>query len=151
MKKTTSRMNKLMVLVILSFSGLSYSSQTDIKTIAAMMDAYEKQIDSIKLKYSYETPVKKRDGNRVLAKGAFAQKQSEGYILLDEISQRGKTWDDDKADSGDLVRSYNGQITRYLEHNKNKSGHYMAALYENHNPKLYLSARNPYHRVWGSN
>ena len=46
------------------------------------MDAYEKQIDSIKLKYSYETYVIDKKGNRDFAKGSFAQKnQKDAYCL----------------------------------------------------------------------
>ena len=114
------------------------------------MDAYEKQLDSIKLKYSYETFVIDKEGNREFVKGIFAQKKSEGYVLLDEISQKGKTWDNDKEPEG-IVRSYNGKITRYLEHEKNDHGYHMAALYKDHNPKLYKTRENPYYRVWGNN
>ena len=114
------------------------------------MDAYEKQMDSIKLKYSCETFVIDKEGNRVFVKGSFAQKKSEGYVLLDEITQKGKTWDNDKDPSG-IARSYNGEITRYLEHEKNDHGYHMAALHEGHKPNLYKTRENPYYRVWGNN
>jgi hypothetical protein len=140
----------LIVLVIFSRFGISYGAEYDIKTITTMMDAYEKQLDSIKLKYSYESFPIDEEGNREFVKGTFAQKKSEGYVLLDEIKQIGKTWDNGKEPDG-IVRSYNGKVTRYLEHEKNKHGYHMAALYEEHNPKLYLSIENPYYRVWGNN
>jgi len=143
-------MSKLIALVIFSCFGMSYGAEYDLKTITTLMDAYEKQIDSIKLKYSYETFVIDKEGNREFVKGYFAQKKSEGYVLLDEITQIGKTWDNDKEPEG-IVRSYNGKITRYLEHEKNDHGYHMAALYENHNPKLYKTRENPYYRVWHIN
>lgn len=73
------------------------------------MDAYEKQIDSIKLKYTSTYPLDEQ-GNLDFVKGYFAQKKSEGYVLLDEITQKGKAWDNDKEPEG-LARSYNGEIT----------------------------------------
>ena len=142
--------NKLIALVIFSCFGISYGAEYDIKTITTIMDAYEKQIDSIKLKYSYEAFVTYKKENRAFVKGTFAQKKSEGYILLDERKQKGKTWDKDKEPEG-IVRSYNGKVTRYLEHEKNDHGYHMAALYENHNPKLYKTIENPYYRVWHIN
>ena len=144
------KMSKWIALVIFSCFGISYAAEYDIKTIATMMDAYEKQIDSIKLKYSYETSVIDKEGNRQFVKGTFAQKKSEGYVLLDEISQKGKTWDNNKEPEG-IVRSYNGQITRYLEHEKNDHGYHMAALYKLHNPDLYKTKENPYYYIWRLN
>ena len=151
------KMSKLIALVIFSCFGISYGADYDIKTITTIMDAYEKQMDSIKLKYSYESFISvdkegkpNKEGIREFAKGSFAQKKSEGYILLDERKQRGKTWDDNKAPTG-IVRSYDGKITRYLKREKNKHKYHMAALYENHNPKLYKTNENPYYRVWGMN
>ena len=49
------KVSKLIALVILSCFGISYGAEYDIKTITAIMDAYEKQVDSIRLKYSYES------------------------------------------------------------------------------------------------
>jgi len=145
------KMNKLIALVIFSCFGISYGAEYDIKTITTIMDAYEKQIDSIKLEYTYTYPhPHDEQGNRSFTKGTFAQKKSEGYVLLDERMQKGKTWDSDKAPTG-IVRSYDGQITRYLEHEKNKHGYHMAALYENHNPKLYKTIYNPYYRFYRVN
>lgn len=141
------KMNKLMALVIFSCFGISYGAQHDIKTITTIMDAYEKQVDSIKLKYSFATSVIDKEGNQDLVKGTFATKKSEGFILLDEISQKGKTWDNNKEPEG-IVRSYNGKITRYLEHEKNNHDYHMAALYEDHNLDLYKTRGNPYYRVW---
>lgn len=144
-------MNKIIALVILSFSGILYGTEHDIKTITAMMDAYEKQLDSIKLKYICKYPTDEQ-GIFEMVKGAFAQNKSKGYILLNERRQTGKAWDDNKeAVDGGLIRSYNGQITRYLEHEKNRNGHYMAALYKNHNLKLYKTNGNPYYRFYRVN
>lgn len=145
-----SKMSRLIALVIFSFLRISYGTESDIKTITAIMDAYENQIDSIKLKYSYETFAVDKKGNREFVKGTFAQKKSEGFILLDEISQKGKAWDNDKEPEG-LIRSYNGKVTRYLEHEKNNHGYHMAALYENHNPDLYKTSKNPYYNIWRIN
>ena len=151
------KMNKLIALVIFSCFGISYGAEYDIKTITTIMDAYETQIDSIKLKYSYESFIildkegkPNKEGTREFVKGSFAQKKSEGYVMLDEIAQKGKTWDNDKDPSG-IARSYDGKITRYLEHEKNDHDYHMAALYEEHNPKLYKTRENPYYRVWGIN
>jgi hypothetical protein len=141
---------KLTALIIFSCLGVSYGADYDIKTITTIMNASEKQVDSIKLKYRYETFAIDKEGNREFVKGSFAQNKSRGYILLDEIKQKGKTWDNDKDPEG-IIRSYDGKITRYLEHEKNDRGHHMAALYENHNPKLYKTRENPYYRVWGNN
>jgi len=150
LEKAMDKISKLIALVIFSCFLISYGAEYDIKTITTIMDAYEKQIDSIKLKYSYETYVIDKKGNRDFAKGSFAQKKSEGCILLDEIKQKGKRWDNDKEPTG-IVRSYNGKVTRYLEHEKNSHDYHMAALYENHNPKLYKTIQNPYYRVWRIN
>jgi len=143
------KMIKLIALVIFLCFGISYGAEYDIKTITTIMDAYEKQMDSIKLKYSYESFAfidkegnHNKEGNRDLVKGTFAQKKSEGYVLLDERKQKGKTWDDDKEANG-IARSYNGQITRYLEHEKNAHGYHIAALQKEHNPKLYKTRENP--------
>jgi hypothetical protein len=144
------KMSKLIALVIFSCFGISYGAGYDIKTITTIIDAYEKQMDSIKLKYSYETFAIDKEGNREFVKGSFAQKKSEGYVLLDEITQTGKTWDNDKEANG-IARSYNGEITRYLEHEKNDHGYHMAALYKDHNPKLYKTRENPYYCVWHIN
>jgi hypothetical protein len=143
------KMSKLIALVIFSCFGVSYGAEYDIKMITIIMDAYEKQIDSIKLKYSYERFLDK-EGNREFVRGTFAQKLSEGYVLLDERSQKGRTWDEDRDTIG-IARSYNGKITRYLEHEKTKHGYQQAALYENHNPKLYESGENPYYRFYRVN
>jgi hypothetical protein len=131
-------MGKVLTLAILLCCEISYGAEYDLKTITAIMDAYEKQTDSIKLKYSYATFPIDKDGNREFVKGYFAQKQSEGCVLLDEIPQIGKTWDNDKEGAG-IARAYNGEVTRYLEHEKNEHGYHMAALYKDHNPKWYLS------------
>ena len=129
--------------------ALSNGAEYDIKTITTIMDAYEKQIDSIKLKYSYESFADKK-GDQYFMKGSFAQNKSEGYVLLDEIKQKGKTWENDKINNG-IARSFNGQITRYLEHEQNKHGYHVASLHENHNPDFYKSRDNPYYRVWHIN
>jgi hypothetical protein len=144
------KMSKLIALIVFSCFVISYGAEYDIKTITTIMDAYEKQLDSIKLKYSYETFAIDKEGNRDFVKGTFAQKVSKGYVLLDEITQKGKAWDNDKEPIG-IVRSYNGEITRYLEHEKTNHGYQQAALYENHNPKLYKTRENPYYRVCGNN
>jgi len=144
-----SKTSKLIALVIFSCFGISYGAEYDIKTITTIMDAYEKQVDSIKLKYTCTYPLDEQ-GNLEFVKGTFAQKKSEGYVLLDERKQKGKTWDSDKASTG-IARSYNGQITRYLEHEKNDHGYHMAALYKNHNPKLYKTSENPYYRFYRLN
>lgn len=148
------KMSKLIALVIFSCFGISYGAEYDIKTITTIMDAYEKQIDSIKLKYSCESFIivdkegkPNKEGNREFVKGTFAQKKTEGYVLLDEVEQKGEVWDNNKEPEG-IVRSYNGEVTRYLEHEKNDHGYHMAALYENHNPDLYKTRENPYYRVW---
>jgi len=143
------KMSKLIALVIFSCFGISYGAEYDIKTIITIMDAYEKQIDSIKLKYTSTYPLDEQ-GNLEFVKGTFAQKKSEGYVLLDERKQIGKTWDSDKDPIG-IARSYNGKITRYLEHEKNAHGYHMAALYENHNPNLYETSENPYYRFYRVN
>ena len=144
-----SKMSKLIGLIIFSCLGISYGAEYDIKTITAIMDAYEKQLDSIKLKYTYTYPLDEQ-GNRDFTKGTFAQKQSEGYILLDEIKQKGKTWDDDKDPVG-IAISYNGKVTRYLQHEKNKRGYHIAALYEKHYPQWYKTSKNPYYRFYRVN
>jgi hypothetical protein len=143
-------MGKVLTLAITLCCGISDGAEYDLKTITAIMDAYEKQTDSIRLKYSYTTFPLDANGNRDFVRGYFAQKPSEGCVLLDEIPQTGKTWDKDKEGAGH-VRAYNGQVTRYLEHEKNEHGYHMAALYKDHNPKWYLSRENPYYRVWGNN
>ncbi len=145
-----NKLSKLIALVIFSCLGISYGAEYDIKTITTIIDAYEKQVDSIQLKYSFATSIVDKEGNREFVKGTFAQKKSEGYVLLDEIWQKNKTWDNDKEPSG-IARSYNGEVTRYLEHEKNDHGYHMAALYENHNPKLYKTKENPYYYVCGVN
>ena len=111
-----SKISKLIALIIVSFLGISYGAERDIKIITAIMDAYEKQVDSIKLRYSYTYPIDKK-GNRQFVKGTFAQKKSEGYILLDERKQEGKKWDNGKEPER-TARSYNGKVTRYFEHKK---------------------------------
>jgi len=145
MEKTS----KLIALVIFSCLGISYGADYDLKTITTIMDAYEKQLDSIKLKYTCTFPLDEQ-GNLEIVKGTFAQKESEGYVLLDERKQIGKTWDDNKEVEG-IARSYNGEITRYLEHEKNDHDYHMAALYKNHNPKLYITNENPYYRFYRVN
>lgn len=140
---------KLIALVIFSCLGISYGADYDLKTITTIMDAYEKQLDSIKLKYTCTFPLDEQ-GNLEIVKGTFAQKESEGYVLLDERKQIGKTWDDNKEVEG-IARSYNGEITRYLEHEKNDHDYHMAALYKNHNPKLYKTNENPYYRFYRVN
>ncbi|MBC8481452.1 MAG: hypothetical protein H8D47_02150 [Planctomycetes bacterium] len=151
------KISKSIALIIFFCFGISHGAEYDIKTITTIMDAYEKQVDSIKLKYSYESFISidkegkpNKEGNRNFTKGIFAKKNSEGFILLDEVSQEGKTWNNDKEPEG-IARSYNGKVTRYLEHEKNNRGYHMAALYENHNQKLYKTTENPYYRVWGNN
>lgn len=141
---------KLMTLVILVCIENSFGAEYDVKTIATLMDAYEKQIDSIKFKYSYETPVNDKEGNRTFVRGTFALKKSEGWVLLDRRRKYDKTWDNDREPSG-IARSYNGEITRYLEHEKNVHGYHMAALSRQHNPKVYETVENPYHAIWRSN
>jgi len=143
------KMSKLMALVIFSCFGISYGAEYDIKTITTIMDAYEKQLDSIKLKYTCTYPLDEQ-GNLEFVKGTFAQKESEGYVLLDEMSQTGKKWDDEKEVEG-IARSYNGEVTMYLEHEKNDHDYHMAALYKNHNPKLYKTSENPYYRFYRVN
>ncbi len=143
------KMIKLIALVIFSCLGISYGAEHDLKTITTIMDAYEKQLDSIKLKYTCTYPLDEQ-GNLEFVKGTFAQKKSEGYVLLDERKQKGKTWDNDKETSG-IARSYNGKITKYLEHEKNDHDYHMAALYKNHNPKLYKTSENPYYRFYRVN
>ncbi|MHC5075520.1 MAG: hypothetical protein ACYTFM_03725, partial [Planctomycetota bacterium] len=144
------KISKLTTFVIFSCFGILYGAEYDIKTITTIMDNYEKKIDSIKLRYSYESFVIDKEENRHFTRGSFAQKKSDGYVLLDEISQKGKTWDNNKEASG-IARSYNGKVTRYLEHEKNNHGYHMAALYENHNPNLYKTRYNPYYFFWGIN
>jgi hypothetical protein len=141
---------KVMALAVILCCEALHGAQYDLKTITAIMDAYETQMDSVKLKYTYTTFPLDTDGNRDFVKGYFAQKLSEGCVLLDERPQKGKTWDNEKEDAG-LARAYNGQVTRYLEHEKNEHGYHMAAIYKDHNPKWYLSKENPYYRVWGNN
>ncbi len=145
MEKTS----KLIAMVIFSCFGISYGAEYDIKTITTIMDAYEKQVDSIKLIYSCES-CKLQNGKRQLVKGVFAQKKSDGYVLLDEKWQIGEIWDDKKQVEG-IVRAYNGQSTSYFEHHTNKHGYHSAALYEKHDPKLYKTRDNPYYRVWHVN
>lgn len=82
-----------MALIIISCTVILYGAEYDIKTITAKMDAYEKQMDSIKLKYSYESPINDKEGNREFIKGTFAQNKPKGYVLLDYKRQKGKTWD----------------------------------------------------------
>lgn len=148
------RITLYLPIILFLFSDAAYSSGTinDVNSIVKLMDSYEKRIDSIKLKYSYETKFAiDEEGNRELVKGTYAQKKSEGYILLDERWQVGKTWDNDKDGMG-IARSYNGEITRYFEHNKNAVGYHMAALDKIHKPEDYNRSRNnPYYRVWGNN
>ena len=67
---------KYFLLVLFSCFNISNGIQYDIKTIATIMDAYEKQLDSIKFKYSYESYLVDKQGNRELLKGTFAQKIS---------------------------------------------------------------------------
>jgi len=140
---------KLIAMVIFSCLGISYGAEYDLKTITTIMDAYEKQLDSIKLKYTCTYPLDEQ-GNLEFVKGTFAQKESEGYVLLDEMSQTGKKWDDEKEVEG-IARSYNGEVTMYLEHEKNDHDYHMAALYKNHNPKLYKTSENPYYRFYRVN
>ena len=140
---------KLIAMVIFSCLGISYGAEYDLKTITTIMDAYEKQLDSIKLKYTCTYPLDEQ-GNLEFVKGTFAQKESEGYVLLDERKQIGKTWDDNKEVEG-IARSYNGEITRYLEHEKNAHDYHMAAIYRDHNPKLYKTNENPYYRFYRVN
>ena len=140
---------KLIAMVIFSCLGISYGADYDLKRITTIMDAYEKQLDSIKLKYTCTYPLDEQ-GNREIVKGTFAQKESEGYVLLDERKQIGKTWDDNKEVEG-IARSYNGEITRYLEHEKNAHDYHMAAIYRDHNPKLYKTNENPYYHFYRVN
>jgi hypothetical protein len=142
--------DRVAALAIILCCEISHGAEYDLKTITAVMDAYEKQTDSIKLKYSYTTFPVDKDGNREFVKGYFAQKPSEGCVLLDEVQQVGKTWENDKEGTG-VARAYNGEVTRYLDHEQNEHGYHMAALYKDHNPKWYLSKENPYYRVWGNN
>lgn len=141
---------KLIAFVIFSCFGLSYGAEHDIEAITTIMDASEQQLDSIKLKYTYETFAIDNEGNREFVRGTFARKRSEGYVLLDEMRQIGKTWDSDKEPTG-ILRSYNGEVTRYFEHEKNDHGYHMAALHKQHNPRLYKSPKNPYYSIWRLN
>ena len=143
------KISKSIALIIFFCFGISHGAEYDIKTITTIMDAYEKQLDNIKLTYTYKFPLDEK-GNFDIVKGTFAQKKSEGYVLLDERKQKGKTWDNDKEPKG-IARSYNGKVTRYLEHEKNDHGYHMAALYENHNQKLYKTTQNPYYRFYRLN
>jgi len=143
-----------MAVVIISCAVTSHGAEYDIKTITAKMDAYEKQMDSIKLKYSYESPINDKYEIRDFIKGTFAQNKSKGYVLLDKMLQRGKTWDDDKEPEGMIegnARSYNGEITQYFGYDKNEHGYHLASLSKKRNPKLYKSRGNPYYNIWRPN
>ena len=142
-----TKMSTLMALVILLCSGISHGAERDLKTITTIMDAYEKQIDSVRMRYTYATFAMDKEGNREFVKGVFARKETEGFVLLDETAQRGRTWDNDKEPTG-IARSYNGQVPRYFEHEKNKRGHHMSALFMEHNPQLYKTRENAYYHVW---
>ena len=148
------KMNKLLVLVIVSCFKISYGVEYDLKSITTTMDAYEKQTDCIRIKYTCKTAVVDTNGHTTghsdFVKGTFAINKSEGYVLLHESKHRGREWDSDKAFLGH-ARSYNGHITRYLEYEKNRNGHFKAALYKDHNPKWYKTRENPYYRVWSVN
>lgn len=136
---------------MLSYLSISFGAEYDLKTITATMEASCKKLDNVKLTYTDQTFVMDEAGNREIVKGTFAQNLSEGYVLLDERSQTGETWKPDKETTG-IARSFNGQVTRYLEHEKNRNGHFQAALFkDNHNPKLYLTRNNPYYRLWRIN
>lgn len=113
------------------------------------MDAHEQEIDSINLKYSWQSG-KYKNGERDFVKGVFAQKLSDGYLLLDEKFQRGKVWDDNQPVEG-ILRAYNGLSTRYFEHNTNKNGHHTGDIHKDHKPIFYKSIKNPYYRVWHLN
>lgn len=143
-----------MALTILSCIVISDGAEYDIQTITSQMDAYEKQMDSIKIKYSYESPINDKDEIRNFIKGTFAQNKSKGYVLLDKILQRGKTWNDDEEPEGIIegnIRSYNREITRYFGYEKNQQGYHLASLSKKHNPKLYKSRGNPYYNIWRPN
>jgi len=144
------KINILTILFVFLYVGTSYGAEHDITAIATIIDAYEKQLDSIKLKYTYESFPLDEAGTRVFVKGTFAQKTSEGYTLIDERKQTAIAWDDGKELDG-IARSYNGDVTRYLTHKKNSHGYRMAAIYKNHDPKLYKTQENPYYRVYGNN
>lgn len=131
------------------FIGAVNAEQSDIQKIVTLIDAYEEQAGDIKVEYVYKFPLEE-EGQFDIIKGSFAQKRSHGYMLLDEKRQKGKDWDKNK-EIGGIVRSYNGEVTRYLEHEKNDHGYHMAALYENHNPKLYKTSENPFYRFYRVN
>jgi len=139
----------LAVLSIVILTGIARSAEHDVKQIATLMDAYEKQVDSIKVKYTYKFPSAEQGVYRI-TKGVFAQKRSEGFILLDEKEQISKAWDDDRESTG-YVRSYNGEVTRYFEHETNDHGYHMAAVHKVHNQQLYKTSRNPFFYVYRLN
>ena len=90
------KMSKLIASVFFSCLEISCGVEYDIKTITTIMDAYEKQIDSIKLEYTYTYPYDGQENLAFITKGTFAQKKSEGYMLLNERTQNDKTWDKKK-------------------------------------------------------
>ena len=147
---------ELIAVFILSIFGMSYGADTDtdIQTITAAMRQNENRINSIRLEYTCKTSIDELNGSEAelyhIVKGTFAINKSEGYILLDEKEQKGQVWDKDKEVKG-TIRSYNGEVTRYLEHRKNKRGDHQAAIYTDHNLKLYKTNENPYYYVWRPN
>ena len=78
------KMNKLLVLVIVSCFKISYGVEYDLKSITTTMDAYEKQTDCIRIKYTCKTPVVDTNGHTTghsdFVKGTFAINKSEGYV-----------------------------------------------------------------------
>lgn len=126
-----------------------YAQEYDIGTIIAVMDAYEQQVDSVKLTYSCTT-CREPDGSREFTKGVFARKPSDGYVLLNEKRQQGTEWDETKEAEG-ILRAFDGEITRYFEHHTNKHGYHTGDLRRQHNPQFYTTRENPYLRLWGVN
>ena len=78
---------KLIAMVIFSCLGISYGADYDLKRITTIMDAYEKQLDSIKLKYTCTYPLDEQ-GNREIVKGTLPATKTPVRPLLPKKNQK---------------------------------------------------------------
>jgi len=120
--------------------------EQDVISIAKLMDAYDKRLDSIKLEFSYKSLLNK-DKSRFFIDGSYARKLSEGCELYDHKNYRGPSCDEKKFVSG-LASSFDGVNTWYLGHKKNKHGYYMAAISPEYAGRNLKSQENPYYMIW---
>jgi hypothetical protein len=144
-------MKKLLQITVLGLSfvlNIANASEQKytVESIIKLMNAYEEQLDSFKLEYEY-IGYADTQGSREFEEGSFARKASEGYVLNDFIKYAGKTYDDKKYVEG-IGAAFNGQSTWYLEHEKNKNGYYMGAVFDGLVGNHFKSFNNPHYRIW---